>query len=175
LKQPAVQILDTMRLAFPNRENAPTRVFEFALNPIVARDVRIKLLAPEFDARLRRVCKPASRVPVPEASVHEHHCLMTWQDDVWSTGKITSVKPEAVAELMQRPSDGELRLRIPLADARHHGASLGINWDRFGQISTPFQIYFSGSLCARRVADYPQPTARIERAPAGAGARIGGQ
>lgn len=74
---------------------------------------------------------------MPEASVHEHHRLVARQHNVGSTGKVASVKAEAVAEPMQRPSDGELRLCIPLTDTRHHGASLGINCARFGQISTP--------------------------------------
>jgi len=85
---------------------------------------------------------------MPEASVYEHHRLVTRQDDVWSTGKVASVKAEAVAELVQRPSDGELRLRVPLTDARHHGASFGINCSRFGQNFRPLFKSTSAALRA---------------------------
>ena len=47
---------------------------------------------------------------VPEAAMHEERDLAARQDDIWRTGQIAAVEPEAVAGRKQCPTDEYLGL-----------------------------------------------------------------
>ena len=56
---------------------------------------------------------------MPEAAVHEHYLASCGEDQVWRTGQILSMKTEAIAESMDKPSHPELWPRIAASNAGH--------------------------------------------------------
>jgi len=60
---------------------------------------------------------------VPEAAVHEYHCMVTWQNDVRTSGKTLHMKSKAEAHAMRHASNAQLWQRVPRSDRRHHRAS----------------------------------------------------
>lgn len=63
-------------------------------------------------------------VTMPEAAVHEHHGVMLRQHDVRGTGKVPSVQPEAVSELMKKTADPTLGRCVTATDCGHVSAAL---------------------------------------------------
>ena len=57
--------------AFPNGDHAPTELSEFALVLLVTFRIARQLLLPELSPRRRYAALVATRMPVPEAAVHE--------------------------------------------------------------------------------------------------------
>jgi len=61
---------------------------------------------------------------MPKASFYLDHCLVFRHDDVRLTGQCVNMKAEANAQLMQRSSDDDLRLRVFGPNACHIRRSL---------------------------------------------------
>lgn len=60
-----------------------------------------QLREPPFPRLLGVVEFFAPGVPVPEATMHEHHGLVFWKDDVGAAGKFLHVQPETKTHFMQ--------------------------------------------------------------------------
>ena len=67
----------------------------------VSRNVLIELLQPERQVALRRVCEPASRMPVPEAPVDKNDGAVSPEHHVWSSRQLPTMKPETESQPVQ--------------------------------------------------------------------------
>jgi len=145
-------------LTFPNCKNRPIALHELATNPLVASNVLIELLRPEFYARLRRVREFAPRMTVPKAAVNKHCCFKPRENDIWCSGQIAPVKSKPVPHPMKGPTDVQFRNRVSLAYAGHHGAALGIYCGRFSHLASALlRICTAASVGAlRRVGSFPR-------------------
>ena len=107
-------------LAFPHHVDPPSTVQESCFVLMIPGDVVGKLFLPELDARLGRVGKTASGVPMPEAAVDEDHRTATLHYDVRSPGQTGDVEPIADPVHAQGATDDKLGPGIPAADRCHH-------------------------------------------------------
>jgi hypothetical protein len=62
---------------------------------------------------------------MPEAAVDKQRQPTAVEDDIRRAGEVTAVEPEAGAQFVKNATDGHFRRRVLLADAGHHGTSLG--------------------------------------------------
>jgi len=60
---------------------------------------------------------------VPEASVDKNDLHASGKNQVWLAWQVFAMKPEAVAEFVNRGPDGHFRLRATRAYRRHVGAT----------------------------------------------------
>src|SRR5262245_33533446 len=89
------QPLDILEFAFPDGNHLPALIFEPPPSAAVAQYVFLKFPFPEGYSRLRHIAVSAVRVTVPEAAVHEDHCPVLRQYDVWPSREITSMQTES--------------------------------------------------------------------------------
>lgn len=113
------------QLALPDHVNRPPEPAKVGFVSTISLDIGRKLLFPEFLPGGGRCRVPASRVSMPEASVHKHHGSIPGKHQIGSTGQATS--PEAVTEPpgVEAPPDQHLGAGVTTPDARHHAASNG--------------------------------------------------
>lgn len=81
-----------------------------------------ELSSPEVRPGLGKGCNLASRMPVPEAAVDEDGGTILGQHDIWLTWKTADVDAEPVPKPMEQAANGNLRLGILGAKARHQAA-----------------------------------------------------
>lgn len=72
------RLLLSRELTFPNSHDFPARFSQCPRNKAIAGDVLRKFRQPEFNSRLRRVTKLATRVPMPEALATSEFDTQTW-------------------------------------------------------------------------------------------------
>ena len=106
---------------FPYDQRIPTRRDKIIQRPLVTGLVRPEFFLPELLIGLWLVGQPATRMPVPVASVDEDYLASPGKDQVWATGKVAPVKPEPVAERMGGAAHQHLGLGVRPPDLRHHG------------------------------------------------------
>lgn len=114
--------------AFPDCRNPPTSQQQRRSNGTVPRHIRTELRCPEFRACCRSARIAATRVPVPEAPVHEDDDLVFRQHEIRLAEYSLGMEPIAKAQRMQGPPEGQFRLRILSADPGHHpGTGLAVD------------------------------------------------
>jgi hypothetical protein len=64
---------------------------------------------------------------MPEAPMYKYHKSPLGKNDIWSSGQITPVKTEAIAQFVQSPTNCDLWRGVPWTYARHHRASFRRN------------------------------------------------
>src|SRR5579871_169962 len=113
-------------LAFPDGQHLPPPARERPLVPLIAHLVSLKLRYPEVQSGFREPRERASRVPVPEAAMHENNLPSQPEDEIRTARQIPVVKPVAIAERVDKIADPQFRARVLGAHARHDfGAFLG--------------------------------------------------
>lgn len=70
-------------LAFPDYYYIPTICPKLLLYLSVSGNILIKLLLPELPVCFRSCCVPATRMPVPEATVYKNHCPIFRKYYIW--------------------------------------------------------------------------------------------
>jgi hypothetical protein len=124
----ALQRGEVPGVALPDYPHAPSEFCERAVDLAVAGNVPVEFCLPEVDPSLGGVGEGATGMPVPEAAVDEDRDLPAGQDDVGDARKVAPVEPEPKTKPVQDASDGDLGVRIPSPDPRHHGASFWRDW-----------------------------------------------
>ena len=142
--QKAIDLLTETRstnVAFPNREHAPSQLFEGALGLCIASDVSGELRTPI--GLIGRWLPAAARtiVLMPEATVDENNGTVFRQHQVGSARQIAAMDTESVSKPVDEASHGDFGTGIPSFDAGHDGAAF------FGWISVG---HSPGHLGARR-------------------------
>jgi hypothetical protein len=79
------EVLVTYGLTCPDDQDAPSHRPQGTLNTLVAPEVLVELAYPEEGVRAGRRREAASRMTVPEASVHEDNGFMLLQDQIGTT------------------------------------------------------------------------------------------
>lgn len=51
-------------------------------------------------------------MPVPEAAMHEDHCVVPWQYYIGRAGQVPAMQPEAVAHSVHNGSHDTLRFHV---------------------------------------------------------------
>lgn len=87
---------------------------------LVPRNVLLELFRPEFLPRLGCGCPLAAFVPMPKATVHEHHGAVSWQDQVGFARQVLGVEAEPESIAVEKTSNDSLRLGILGTDAPHN-------------------------------------------------------
>lgn len=106
--------------ALPDDCYPPSAIEEVTPVPSVSRHVLRELGLPEVRARRRGRRVSTTRMPVPEAAVHEAYGLEASEHEVRSSGEASIVQSVSETPSVKRPSESELRLRAPVPDSRHH-------------------------------------------------------
>ena len=78
----------------------------------VTRHIPIELSVPELHIGIRRACRLASLVAMPEASVHEDDRVPLGQHDVWVSGQFGGMKAVAESQGVKMAAHKHLRLRV---------------------------------------------------------------
>lgn len=63
-------------------------------------------------------------MPMPETVMYKDRFLTSWQNQIWRSWKVTTVKPKAIAERMCGPSRSDLRAGVSGANPGHDRRSL---------------------------------------------------
>ncbi len=71
---------------------------------------------------LRRVRKAATRVPMPEAAMHEDHRAAAFHHDIRSARQRTVLQAVADTGCAECPPDGQFRTCVAATDRSHVGA-----------------------------------------------------
>jgi hypothetical protein len=61
---------------------------------------------------------------VPETPVHKDDLLLIGECQVWFTGQVAPMEPEATAQLTRDSTDAYFRFGMPSADGAHIGTAL---------------------------------------------------
>lgn len=91
--------------------------------PLVAVNIRLKLLTPKLYVRCRRSREAATGVTVPEASVHKDDSVILGKYYVRRAGQATLMKSESQACRVKGLSYPQLGTRISTTDCRHDSAA----------------------------------------------------
>ncbi len=112
----------TFQGAFPHYGNSPAIFSEFPDRKIIIHEVASNLVRPELLA-----CgwpfEEMAVMPVPKASMDEHHCPVLRENYVRLSRKILCVKPVPQACCMKGAADQQFRLCVAAFDGSHIPAS----------------------------------------------------
>jgi hypothetical protein len=61
---------------------------------------------------------------MPKATVDKDDGAVAREDEVWSSGQVSTMKAEAIAETVHESAHDHLRLRVPIANRSHVAATL---------------------------------------------------
>ena len=111
--------------ALPDDGYPPSGIKEVTPVPSVSRHVLGELGLPEVSARRRGRRVSATRMPVPEAAVHEAYGFEASKHEIRSSRETSTVQPVSETASVKRPSESDLGLRAPVPDPRHHARSGG--------------------------------------------------
>src|SRR5882724_2749713 len=95
--EPLRQIFGIEGLAFPEDQDIPTEHPQLALLYSVSLDVALEFVCPKDFTCLRRGCTITTPMSMPEATVNEYDLSHPWEDQVWCSRKIATVKSKAIA------------------------------------------------------------------------------
>lgn len=107
-------------LAFPDNDCLPAHFPKLKVIALVPRNVLLELVRPEFLPCLGCGCPLAAFVPMPKATVHEHHGTVSWQDQVRLARQVLGVEAEPESITVEKASNDSLRLGILGTDAPHN-------------------------------------------------------
>lgn len=110
LQEPLSQCFGLLRLAFPDREDAPSNRFQaFSRLAVTLRSAgQLRRPIGCIRAGYLRISATGFRMLVPEAAVHKDNRPVLWQHNIGITGQVTAMEPETVAGGMQNPANGQL-------------------------------------------------------------------
>lgn len=110
-------------LTFPHHRHAPPEGRKLCLVPLITGDIGVELPLPELLVARRRGCEATSRMPVPEAAMHQHDRSPFRQDDVRPSRQPLVVKAKAEPGSMKRLPNDHFRLRVAPPYGGHHPGS----------------------------------------------------
>ena len=109
---------------FPHAEDPPALRLQFSEVAYVAQAICFELGNPEIRPRCRNLEIPATRMPMPEATVNHYHRIPSREHEIRSAGQSGNMDAVAQPLLPECGSELPFRSRILAADAGHHpGAS----------------------------------------------------
>jgi hypothetical protein len=101
------ELLIVLGLAFPHGDTMPSELLEFGSIPLVAGDITLELLFPEFCIRHRVRCTRAI-VTMPKAAVDEQRDRPPREDEIGCTRKIAPVEAMSEAQGVRGLPDPQL-------------------------------------------------------------------
>jgi hypothetical protein len=110
-------------LALPDDQRVPAILFQLPQHERVPRLVVRKLVSPEFDVGLGRICKATPLMAVPKAAMDKDNLAATGENEIGRSGQIATVQPEAITEPVSNLPDNKLWPRVPASDSAHHSGS----------------------------------------------------
>lgn len=135
-QQPSLQLVWRCQFTFPDDDDLPTRPLERFRVLFIARHVPAELCLPEIRVSFRICAIFASRMAMPEASVHKNNCFPLRENDVRLARKIFAVKAESKSDTMKNRTNLDLGRRVPAPDAAHIPTSSGLIESIHGTIPT---------------------------------------
>lgn len=111
--------IDVSRLTFPDHEATPSCGFEGLKVGDVTFLVSSELRAPVFAAARRNAPFAARIVLMPKAAVNEDDLLVSGEDDVRRSWQVAAMQPEPEPQVVNKPTDGDLRRHVLTANAPH--------------------------------------------------------
>lgn len=114
--------------ALPNYSDTPTCLGEVAYVSRVPFHILTELFAPELRPSCRGCRIATARVTMPETAMDKDNCSPSGQYNIRPSRKMASMKAEAQALRMERPSKRGFRLGVRSTYPSHHpGPRCGIN------------------------------------------------
>jgi hypothetical protein len=118
------EALGLLRLAFPNRDNAPAVAAQGSGMAFVACGVTFEFFPPPSRPCLGNPGVFALTVKMPEAAMDKDTDAVSRQNDVGAPRQITPVETKTVAHGMEKAAHNEFRLCILATNAGHQTAAL---------------------------------------------------
>ena len=109
--------------AFPDNEDPPAELPPLLLVEAIALHVPTELFGPKAPVARGDGGRPASRMPMPEASADLDERPVAWENNVGMSGQGRHVEAEAVPVAVQPRTDQHFRLGVLGANARHEPAT----------------------------------------------------
>lgn len=122
--QRAGAILPAQR-ALPDHLHGPTGLAEGGGSACIPGAVPVDLGLPVGGSRCRDTGAARAGVPMPPATMDEHHRTSPGKHDVWTPGETVSSEAESQAGSVQSPSHNDFRRRVARPHARHGRAARG--------------------------------------------------
>lgn len=113
-----------LNFTFPNYVDMPTRFNQLFFLSIIPLNVFVEFIVPEFNAAFRRICKFASFMPVPEATMHKNYSLIFRKGNIRCPWQICIMQRKSKSLSMQHRTNNYLRFCIATFNTTHIPASL---------------------------------------------------
>ena len=97
-------IYPTLHLTLPDNDDMPPVRFQSGMFLFVAGHIPLELGRPELHVGLRRGCRLAPLMPMPEAAVHEDDRVPLWKHDVRMSWQFGRMEAEAESQSMKMAS-----------------------------------------------------------------------
>jgi hypothetical protein len=94
------KLIESFKLALPNREHFPSIASQATYAGTVSADVVVDLSIPVLFIALRPMSNPAARMEMPEATVDQDYLLVAWQDNVRASGQIPPMNPKPITHVV---------------------------------------------------------------------------
>ena len=105
--------------AFPDDNHMPAGLLQGGLLFLIAFNVALEFLRPEFHIRFRHCGDFAAFMAMPETTVDENHRMPFGQNDIGMSGQFRRMKAVAKAQRMQMMTHDQFRLRVLRPDFAH--------------------------------------------------------
>ena len=117
-------IYPTLHLTLPDDDDMPPVRFQSGVLLFVTGHIPFELGHPELNVGLRRACRLAPLVPMPEAAVHEDDRMPLRKHDVGMAGQFGGLKAVAESQGVKVAAHKHLRLRVLRPNPAHDFAPL---------------------------------------------------
>ena len=105
--------------AFPDDNHMPAGLLQGGLLFLIAFNVALEFLRPEFHVGFRHGGDFAAFMAMPEATVDENHRMPFGQNDIGMSGQFRRMEAVAEAQHMQMMTHEQFRLRVLRTDFAH--------------------------------------------------------
>lgn len=121
--QSVLQLRMILRLAFPNRYNAPTQPPKLLFYTFIPFNISTQLLGPELTTCRRDRGPLAFWMLVPKTTVNKDDGAIFWKDNIRLSRKVFAMQAKPIAHSVKQRTDKQLRPGIARSDARHDPTS----------------------------------------------------
>ncbi len=117
-------IYPTLHLTLPDDDDMPPVRFQSGVLLFVKGHIPFELGHPELHVGLRRACRLAPLVPMPEAAVHEDDRVPLWKHDVRMSRQFGRMEAKAEAQCVKMTSHDHFRFCVLRPNPAHRVTAL---------------------------------------------------
>jgi hypothetical protein len=108
-------------IAFPNSNDSPTSLAQFARYESITLNISLKLRQPEFSTRFRGVAKPAAGVTMPKTTIDEHGKSLPRKHEIRFPENVSIASPTDYAPAAEKFDQPQFCVAIPArSNTRHY-------------------------------------------------------